>query len=125
MTSPFLDSCPRCHGEKSFRLAHPRTAGERLLFKWARRSTLRCTNCDYRLNAHLSATDKESLKSSAEDASELQLETFGTIAKPTAESTAEFNAFIDGMQQREQALASPQDRPDRVNQKNLGRISRE
>jgi hypothetical protein len=122
MTSPFLDSCPRCHGEKSFRLAHRRTRGALLLLKWVRRSTLRCTNCGYRITARLSAADKESLKPSVEEASGLPFEIAGPIAEPTAEGTAEFNAFIDGMQQREKALASPQDRTDRANQNDLGRI---
>ena len=121
MTSSFLDSCPRCHGEKSFRFAKRHTLTELLLLKWVRRSTLRCTHCGYRLNARLSAADKQSLKSSAGKTSGRPVVMPGPNERPIAKGTSEFSAFIEGMQQREHALASAQDRPDQSDQKDLGR----
>ena len=117
MTSSLLDGCPRCGGEKSFRFARRRSLVERLILTWARRSTLRCTHCDYRLNARLTAGDKESLKSWARETSRRRVAVAGPIEESATEGSSEFSVLIAKMQQREQALAPPRDRPDRGDKK--------
>ena len=119
MTSPVPESCPRCHSEKSFHLAQRRSLVERLIRPWTRGSTLRCTRCGCRLHARLTTGDKDSLSSRSREAARRPVAVAFPAEEPADKGSPGFNALIEEMRKREQALTHPQDRPERDDEEGL------